>query len=188
MDEDGLWSDGACRWRACRFRPRHGATRCAWGLRGHGEHVTLLRGKKGRAEELWPWRGRLRRAVTEVMLAQNSVAHLKTTAASRCSRKSTRGRSRRLEILDGGGAATANGAGGAMMARGGGRSPLGLFERGERVNGEGEGAAASLKARRGRGKGHDVPPGGGAVHRWPRGGQVLSPVEHAAQQGVGASG
>jgi hypothetical protein len=51
--------------------------------------------------------------------SQNPMAHLKTTAASRCNRKSTRGCSRGLERLDGGRATTANGTGG--------RSLLGLF-------------------------------------------------------------
>jgi hypothetical protein len=50
--------------------------------------------------------------------SQNPVAHLKTMAASKCNRKSTQGRSRELERLDGGGAVMANGAGGVNSGDG----------------------------------------------------------------------
>jgi hypothetical protein len=91
--------------------------------------------------------------------SQNLVAHLKTTAASRCNRKSTRGRSHGLERLDGGRATTANGTGG--------RSLLRLFEMGERVIGVVEGTMAGLKARRGEAAAGAMVchPAGGAAHR-----------------------
>jgi hypothetical protein len=132
------------------------------GFAGHGEHVALLRGKKGGAEELQPWQGGLRGAVAEIIASQNPAAHLMTMAVSRCNRKSTRGRSHRLQRLDGGGAVTANGPSE--------RSLLRLFKMEEGVNGEGEGTAAGLKVRRGCGRGHACHPVGGAAHRQPRGG------------------
>jgi hypothetical protein len=122
--------------------------------------------------------------------SQNLMAHLKTMAVSKCNRKSTQGRSRGLERLDGGGVVIANGASGVNSGYGSEFVHLVLGEGGEDgakkgIDGGGAERLAELKASVGSTGPAGRHPAGYTGVRAPRGGHGLRMVGQARAQRAG---